>query len=315
MRHLQRRSENEDSAVGAAAATRDDRGVTAIMYSCGPRTRVSRCTQPGCGREPDDLGRGGGRDGRRRVRWLHCHDDGPRPPEHVAADRHGDHPIGVDREPAINDDQAETAPNAVVHSETGVLDHEFPLHATAAQCAGPAACEPADLQPVDVKRAPGRLHTTDVIVHTGVPGAMVTATAHYKTTDTTHSGIAASTGVADTAFRISRATPGYTVTVDVTVTAQGASKSCSTAFTRNETPGSEHDRGAGDRGRRRCDWHVDGTRTHPTRAHRKGAHGKGAHKPRTSPLLRRAPAWTGRYLRVRGRPGSPNLAQVIGPSV
>jgi hypothetical protein len=78
---------------------------------------------------------------------------------------------------------------------------------------------------------PADYTTTDVIVRTGVSGATVTATAHYKTKDTTHSGIAASNGVADIAFNISGATPGYTVTVDVTVTAQGASKYCSTAFT------------------------------------------------------------------------------------
>ena len=78
---------------------------------------------------------------------------------------------------------------------------------------------------------PADYSTIDVIAHTGVSGAAVTATAHYKTTDTTHSSIAAGNGVADVAFEISRATPGYTVTVDVTVTARGASKSCSTAFT------------------------------------------------------------------------------------
>jgi len=78
---------------------------------------------------------------------------------------------------------------------------------------------------------PADYSTVDVIVRTGVAGASVTATAHYKTTDTTHSGIAAGDGVADIPFRISRATPGFTVGVDVTVSAQGASKSCSTAFT------------------------------------------------------------------------------------
>ena len=78
---------------------------------------------------------------------------------------------------------------------------------------------------------PADYSTVDVIVHTGTPGASVTATAHYKTTDTTHTGVAAGDGVADIPFRISRATPGYTVAVDVNVAAGGASRFCSTGFT------------------------------------------------------------------------------------
>jgi hypothetical protein len=78
---------------------------------------------------------------------------------------------------------------------------------------------------------PAKYSTTDVIVRTGVAGALVTATAHYKTTDTTHTGFAASNGVADIPFRISRATSGYTVAVDVTVSGHGSSRSCSTSFT------------------------------------------------------------------------------------
>jgi hypothetical protein len=78
---------------------------------------------------------------------------------------------------------------------------------------------------------PAEYSTTDVIVRTRVAGSSVTATAHYKTTDTSHTGTAASNGVADIPFRISRATIGYTVQVDVTVTGQGTSKSCSTSFT------------------------------------------------------------------------------------
>jgi competence protein ComEC len=78
---------------------------------------------------------------------------------------------------------------------------------------------------------PADYSTVEVIVHTGVPGASVTATAHYKTTDTTHNSSVGGDGVADIPFRISRATPGYTVTVDVTVAAGGASRDCSTGFT------------------------------------------------------------------------------------
>jgi UDP-N-acetylenolpyruvoylglucosamine reductase len=72
---------------------------------------------------------------------------------------------------------------------------------------------------------------TDVIVRTGVAGAEVTTTAHYKTTDTTHQAAAVSNGEADIAYRISTAKPGYTVIVDVTVTANGTSRSCATSFT------------------------------------------------------------------------------------
>jgi 2C-methyl-D-erythritol 2,4-cyclodiphosphate synthase len=77
--------------------------------------------------------------------------------------------------------------------------------------------------------APADNSDTDVVVHT-VSGASVTATAHYKTTDTSHSATA-SGGRAEIEFRISRATPGYPVEVDVTVSAHGSSGSCSTSFT------------------------------------------------------------------------------------
>jgi hypothetical protein len=73
--------------------------------------------------------------------------------------------------------------------------------------------------------------TTDVIVSTGEAGAEVTATAHYKTTTTSHTAAAAGTGTADIPFRISRATPGYQVEVDVTVTASGGTETCATSFT------------------------------------------------------------------------------------
>jgi hypothetical protein len=77
---------------------------------------------------------------------------------------------------------------------------------------------------------PAQYSTTDVIVHT-TAGASVSATAFYLTTDTTHTGTAGSNGVADIAFRISRATIGYRVQVDVTVSANRVSRSCSTSFT------------------------------------------------------------------------------------
>lgn len=85
---------------------------------------------------------------------------------------------------------------------------------------------------------PADYATTDVLVHTGRAGASVTATAHYKTTDTTHSAQASGNGDADITFHISRATPGFTVYVDIAVTAQGETTFCSTFFTpRCTSPG------------------------------------------------------------------------------
>jgi hypothetical protein len=78
--------------------------------------------------------------------------------------------------------------------------------------------------------APTQNSTTVVVVHTA-PGATVTATAHYKSKDTTNQAIASPSGVADVAFDISRATIGYPVVVDVTVSRSGASNSCATSFT------------------------------------------------------------------------------------
>jgi hypothetical protein len=79
--------------------------------------------------------------------------------------------------------------------------------------------------------SPTDYSTVDVIVGTGLSGATVTATAHYKSTDTTHTGTAASNGVATIPFHIARATVGYQVRVDVTVSGAGSTSSCSTAFT------------------------------------------------------------------------------------
>ena len=78
---------------------------------------------------------------------------------------------------------------------------------------------------------PADYSTTDVLVQTGVSGASVTATAHYKTTSTTHSVVAGGDGSADVPFRISDAIPGYPVDVEVSVSAGGSSQSCSTSFT------------------------------------------------------------------------------------
>lgn len=77
---------------------------------------------------------------------------------------------------------------------------------------------------------PAQYSTTDVLVRTSA-GASVTATAHYKSKDTTHSASADGSGRADLPFDISRATVGYPVVVDVTVSAHGTTAACQTSFT------------------------------------------------------------------------------------
>jgi hypothetical protein len=79
--------------------------------------------------------------------------------------------------------------------------------------------------------SPTHNETTDVVVRTGTADADVTATAHYSSKNTTKSGEAASSGTAEIPFDISTAKVGFAVEVDVTVTAHGASRSCSTSFT------------------------------------------------------------------------------------
>jgi hypothetical protein len=80
---------------------------------------------------------------------------------------------------------------------------------------------------------PHPTHNTDTTarVRTSTSGASVTATAHYKSKDTTHSATADAGGVAGVTFDIATATIGYIVRVDITVKAHGATGSCSTSFT------------------------------------------------------------------------------------
>jgi len=74
-------------------------------------------------------------------------------------------------------------------------------------------------------------YTTDYVNVQTSAGASVTATAHYKSTNTAHTGTANGSGQDSIPFAISGATKGYTVQVDVTVTSGGASGFCSTSFT------------------------------------------------------------------------------------
>ncbi len=76
--------------------------------------------------------------------------------------------------------------------------------------------------------SPTRNATVTVRISSDYPSATASATAHYKTTDTTNESATDSSGYATIAFRISSATPGYRVIIDVTVA--GTSR-CQTSFT------------------------------------------------------------------------------------
>jgi hypothetical protein len=77
---------------------------------------------------------------------------------------------------------------------------------------------------------PEENHTTEVLVNTAA-GASVTATAHFKTATTTHTHKAAATGHTDIPFDVTKGTIGFKVQVDITINANGQSKSCGTSFT------------------------------------------------------------------------------------
>lgn len=77
---------------------------------------------------------------------------------------------------------------------------------------------------------PEENHTTEVLVNTAA-GASVTATAHFKTATTTHTHKAAATGHTDIPFEVTKGTIGFKVQVDITINANGQSKSCGTSFT------------------------------------------------------------------------------------
>ena len=73
---------------------------------------------------------------------------------------------------------------------------------------------------------------TTIYVNVGtVRYAGVTTVAHYKTVNREHTGKANAGGAAEIAYYISGATPGYRVTVSVTVTSGRSRGTCSTSFT------------------------------------------------------------------------------------
>ena len=113
-----------------------------------------------------------------------------------------------------------------------------PAPTTAPPDAPPTSAAPARTTPATAgchasmsDARPADYGTTQVLVGTGAAGATVTATAHYKTTDTSHSATADGSGRVEITFRIGRATPGRPVPVDVSVVAHGSTATCSTAFT------------------------------------------------------------------------------------
>jgi hypothetical protein len=79
-------------------------------------------------------------------------------------------------------------------------------------------------------RQPADYTTVYIYVQTR-GGALVKTVAHYRTTDHPKSARADSSGHATIAYYISRATPGYRVVVDVTVTLGSFRARCSTWFT------------------------------------------------------------------------------------
>jgi hypothetical protein len=62
-------------------------------------------------------------------------------------------------------------------------------------------------------------------------GAQLTVTAHYKSKDTVHAATADGSGHAGVPFDIATAGYGFTVDVDVAVSAGGRTTTCSTSFT------------------------------------------------------------------------------------
>lgn len=62
-------------------------------------------------------------------------------------------------------------------------------------------------------------------------GATVTATAHFRTTTTVHSAVTDETGTVELLFRISAATPGFQVPVQVVAVRDGRTDSTEVSFT------------------------------------------------------------------------------------
>lgn len=110
-----------------------------------------------------------------------------------------------------------------------------PAPGTQAPAPRPSTSAPPPVQALScsasVSNSSPRDYTTvDIYVRTAA-GASVTAVAHYKTTDHQKTTAADSSGQAMIAYYISGATPGYQVTVDVSVSSGSRTATCSTSFT------------------------------------------------------------------------------------
>jgi hypothetical protein len=95
-----------------------------------------------------------------------------------------------------------------------------PTHATPALSCQASMSNPAP-----------RDYSADYVQVTTTPYAAVSTVAYYRTTSTRENGQADGNGQASIGYYTSRATLGYTVIVDVTVTFGGHTASCSTSFT------------------------------------------------------------------------------------
>ena len=107
------------------------------------------------------------------------------------------------------------------------------LAASPARAAGSAPPAPAAALRCHASMSNSRPRDyTTVYVNVGtVRYAGVTTVAHYKTVNREHTGKANAGGAAEIGYYISGATPGYRVTVSVTVTSGRSRGTCSTSFT------------------------------------------------------------------------------------
>ena len=79
-------------------------------------------------------------------------------------------------------------------------------------------------------KTPSQNSTVNVTVN-GTAKSSVTIVCHYKSTNTTYKATISSNGKAVLPVKISRATKGYTVVVNVSVTCKGKTSTTKTSFT------------------------------------------------------------------------------------
>ena len=101
--------------------------------------------------------------------------------------------------------------------------------------AAPASASSAAARPLPCHASMSNSHpadfTTTIVRVRTVARARITTIAHYRTTNTTHHARANAKGRAGIPYRISGATPGFKVKVDVTVRSGRRKGSCQTSFT------------------------------------------------------------------------------------